>query len=290
MKTLKKLSLLIIPVIMIVAVVLSQSAFLYTESAETAYAASGTVSTYYEEVPFSLRLEQKKSIPARLPTYSSNTAGSCGPVAGAIILGYYDVLDPGIIPNFTAGTGSGASTVYAAGGAAVNSLIANFNTTMGNVNGQGVTVNGFKTGFTQYVNALPRTVTFTQLKQNGQFNFDTFSASINNGVPVVLFLSSYIYVNITTSGGKDMIAGKTADIPHIAVAFGEREIAYSKEIRAAYPDPIWYDPGRMRYEIVEIEYRRDYYFTVSFGDGTLGYLMVQRTMNGVDDAYAVSIT
>lgn len=225
-----------------------------------------------EIITFASKEEERIEFPYAVPTYYTSTlSNACGPVAGAIVVGYYDKYYEDLIPNYTA--------YYAANGryrrpdsTYVPALIQELYTLMQtNVVDVGVSVSECKAGLQDYVSARSLALTYTTVKSNSSaFNETACKNAISNQKPVLLFCNSittYLYAGGETED--ELIYVKTSS-SHIVVCYGYYKVKYYNESN--------------------VNFRTDTYLEVSTGwqINSTGYVKAN-DMSWVDEAYAVEI-
>ena len=179
--------------------------------------------TIEETVNFSYKQDEETFIEGTLPTYYdlSTYANTCAPVAGSIVLGYYDQYYDNLIENFTSTRVIFGMKLYNSQTEAVQTVINQLYSDMGTNNTEGgTTINGFKSGMTTYVGRKGRSVTFSQR---------VFKQSIQNEKPVVLFVSHYSLVDLTDlseqTGTEDIFVQHYGG-NHTLIGYGMRTVKY----------------------------------------------------------------
>ena len=192
------------------------STFLYTEK---------------ETVSYSSKKESEVSISGGLPKYYStfSNTNDCAPVAGSIVLGYFDRQFDQLIPNFTAGRYIRDQFIYIA----QNDTIVNLTNTLydlmdTNTSGNGTTVNQFKNGLQEYVQSRGRTIGYSSVMK-GSLSVQEVIDSINLGNPVVIFVVGYALVSdddISSTTNTDTYAKDIYGGAHTMVVGGVKTITY----------------------------------------------------------------
>lgn len=205
------------------------------------------------------------------PRYEgSYLSNSCAPVAGISILGYHDVTKDNLIPNFTAGYTYEGEFYYSAQDQVVDDTLEELYDLMGtNTTGAGTTETQFINGLTSYVNGQGYNIAFNSC--GSTFNKDTAISYLNNQIPIVMFLNTYVYyvdVCITMGDTSAEMHRLTSPNGHVVSVFGYREYNF-------------YSGGSI--------FRTDRYMLVSFGDTTTGLISINN-LNTIVGAYAVNIT
>ena len=225
-----------------------------------------------EIITFSRKEDELIEFPYAVPTYYTTTlSNACGPVAGAIVVGYYDKYYENLIPNYTA--------YYTANGryrrpdsTYVPTLIQELYTSMNtNVVDLGVSVTECKEGLQDYVMAKDFSLSYTTVKAYSlSFNETACKNAISNQKPILLFCNSvttYLYDGGTTEDEWIYVANSGN---HIVVCYGYRKIKY--------------------YDANNVNFRTDTYLKVATGwaDNSTGYVKAN-DMNWLDEGYAVNI-
>lgn len=204
------------------------------------------------------------------PEYEgSYLANSCAPVAGISILGYHDVTKDNVIPNFTAGYTYEGEFYYSSQDQVVDDTLETLYALMGtNTTGAGTTETQFINGLTSYVNGQGYSITFNSC--GNTFNKDTAINYLNNQIPIVMFLNTYVYyddVCVRMGETSASMLRLTSPNGHVVSAFGYREYNF--------------------YSGASI-FRTDRYMVVSFGDGTSGLISINN-LSTIVGAYAINI-
>jgi len=203
------------------------------------------------------------------PQYEgSYLANSCAPVAGITTLGYYDVTKDNLIPNFTAGYVYEGEFYYSGQNQVVDDTLELLYDMMGtNTTGPGTTETQFINGFTSYVNGQGYNVTFNSC--GSTFNKDIAISYLNNQIPLVMFLNTYVYyddVCISLGETSGRMHRLTSPNGHVVSVFGYREYTF-------------YSGGSAT---------TDRYMVVSFGNATTGLISINN-LNTIIAAYAINI-
>lgn len=150
----------------------------------------------------------------------------CANLAGSIVLGYYDILYPEIIPNFNSASLYNGSWRYARQSAEVDAVITSLYYSMRTNINDGTTVSDFKRGMQTYVNERGRSINYTSVLTNGTFNYNNYKNRIAQG-PVALFLTSFnVTQRITAIGNVDMMQTYYYSVNHVMVGSGYQDIDY----------------------------------------------------------------
>lgn len=198
----------------------------------------------------------------------SSLPNSCGAVAGAEIISYYDKYFPSLIPNwtshYTSGTYRDQDTTYVP--ALMNELYTLMRT---NVNGVGVSKMDFLNGMISYINSNGHQVVFQSVTSGNKVNYKQCKTAINNNKLVVIFTQPTQVYSISSSGNTDVINTTNIAGSHIMVAFGYYEVDY--------------------YNNSDTMFRSDAYLNVAVGKSGYGSMLFQSTCADVEGAYVVNI-
>ncbi len=147
------------------------------------YAAVTTETVYYTRREVSI-----VEIPKGVPSYTqlSYLENSCGPTAGAIIVGYYDKTYTNLIPNYTpclsSGTFLGRDKVY------IPQLMSDLYTLMRtNMDDVGVNESDCLNGLRTYVNNHGYSISYTNAKSGSAVSESVCANGLKNLQPTLLF-------------------------------------------------------------------------------------------------------
>ena len=204
------------------------------------------------------------------PLYEgSYLSNSCAPVAGISILGYHDVTKDNLIPNFTAGYIYEGEFYYRGQAQVVDDTLEELYDLMEtNTTGAGTTETQFINGLTSYVNGQGYNISFSSC--GSTFNKDTAINYLNNQIPIVMFLNTYVYYRdslVTMGDTSARMYRLTSPNGHVVSVFGYREYNF-------------YSGGSI--------FRTDRYMVVSFGDSTVGLISINN-LSTIIGAYAINI-
>lgn len=261
------------------SILFALSICVFAKPAEKTYADGFNGSTFLytqnETVSYYRKVESETVIPSDIPKYYSTTANAndCAPVAGAIVLGYYDRYFDNLIPNFTAGIAIRDIYIYNPQNASVSEVINSlFELMETNSSGSGTTINQFQNGLQQYVQSKNKTISFESVK-NGSFSVGETTASISEQIPVVIFVSGYALIDqdgITSGGNTDVYVKKIYGGAHTMVVSGIKTITYYNQSDAIVEQKI----------LLRV--------SDGFSSGSTNYVMLYGFGN-IDDAYSVNI-
>lgn len=238
---------------------------------DTTYFDSGSSGETYEVVinydnydMFDVHLEKL------CPIYRNLTQlNSCAPLAGSIVIGYYDDEFNNLIPDYESGYTYNGKFYFRPQNDTVIAMKEYLYELMGtNSINPGTSVSQFKNGLTKYVNQQGYSISYSSC--GGSFNIETAKSYISQQKPIVLFLNSYEYyvdAGISQDSTHMSLLGRRSSNGHVLVVYGYREFKF-------------YTNNQLT--------RTEKFLIVAFGDGTKGYLSVNST-NCIDEAYAISI-
>ena len=247
------------------------------QPAEQTYADGFNGSTYLyteqETVSYYRKEESEVGISGGLPKYHSTFANpnDCAPVAGAIVLGYFDRQFDQLIPNFTAGRYIRDRFVYTAqNDAVVNVMNTLYNLMDTNTSGNGTTVNQFKNGLQEYVQSRGRTIGYNNV-MNGSISLQEVIDSVNSGNPIVIFVVGYALVSsLNTDASIDNYTKKIYGGAHTMVIGGVKTITYYNQSGS----------------VIETKVLLDVY--TGYGSSPNCY-MILNAYGNLDDAYSITI-
>ena len=204
------------------------------------------------------------------PNYDNvNHINACAPLAGTVLMGYYDYEFENLIPNFVSGAYYEGIFTYRPRTSKVQTVKDSLYNLMGtNSIEPGTSVNQFKTGLQSYVNSCGYNITYNSCGTN--FNLQTALGYFNSEIPIALFLTGYEYYpenGLFREDGHYSMGGILSISTHVCIAYGYRQLNY-------------YNNGEL--------FRSDNYLIVVYGDGTRG-LLALNSNTGIDEAYGIDI-
>jgi len=194
---------------------------------ETAVAPRGIIENIYYA-----RKEQTYTLFENLVPYYSNAytslTNTCGPVAGAIVVGYYDKFFEELIPNYVAYYASGRYKTNDS--THVPALIQDLYTRMRtNVDDVGVSESDCINGLTSYVQSTGRTISYTNIGHGNSLNHTLCNGAIAQGRPILLFCDNFSLYAFGQNDGYDDWTQLQTTGAHIGVAFGYITVNYYDE-------------------------------------------------------------
>lgn len=163
------------------------------------------------------------------PTYLAmgEYTNSCGAIAGANTIGFFDKYVPNLIPGWVSYyTSNGRyrmpDSVY------VPEIIAELYTRMRtNVDDVGVSESDFLNGLEEYVEVRNFDIMYTSLFSGGQINYEGCKAFIDNNKPILVFMDPTDMISIAKYSGYDYVMYIPLNSAHIALIYGYEKIQYT---------------------------------------------------------------
>ncbi len=205
-----------------------------------------------------------------VPFYYQYSAypNSCGPVAGAIIVGFYDAYYENLIPDyypfFSNGSYKRMDFTY------ISKLTGELYTLMRtNVDDVGVSEEDCKNGLRAYVNKQGYNLSYSNVKGYNTVNENAYVSAIENNQPVLLFCDKMDLTVISVASTYDKIVKSAFNSAHIAVGFGLYTIKYYNG---------------------DNNFRTDKYLRIATGISGMEHSMLRLdATDWCDSAYAVSV-
>ena len=227
-------------------------------------------STVTDRIEFTKRditsLETTKGVPlySQIGTYPN----SCGAVAGAIVVGFYDAYYENLIPDYYPFFSNG---MYKRNDlTTIPKLFGDLYTLMRtNVDDVGVSEEDCKNGLLAYVNNHGYNLSYYNVKGYNAINEAAFVNAIKNNQPVLLFCDKMDLYSIGNNSTFDIVVKTDFNGAHIAVGFGLYTLTYYNG---------------------DINFRTDKYIRIATGISGMpdSYLKLEST-DWCDSAYAVSV-
>ena len=207
----------------------------FVHPTEQVYADGFNGSTYLyteqESISYYRKEESEVNLSGGLPKYYStfSNPNDCAPVAGSIVLGYFDRKFDQLIPNFTAGRYIRDQFIYTP----QNDTIVNLTNTLYNLmdtntSGNGTAINQFKNGLQEYVQSKGRTIAYSSV-MNGSLSVQEVIDSINSGNPIVIFVVGYALVSASSINSTTYVDTFHKDIyggAHTMIVSGVKIVTY----------------------------------------------------------------
>ncbi len=180
------------------------------------------------KIPYTSKtLTESHSLALMYPNYNYSPApGSCGSIAGANVIGFYDRYDENLIPNHVSGTLFGNTYLYELEDAAVIATIQTLYEYMGTEH-VGTTEDEFINGMTRYCTEKGKKISFTSCMSSKSFTYTSAKQKMKSNQPIVLFLSGYNTAILTTEGNTDTVNYLISTANHIMIGFGYEVYCYS---------------------------------------------------------------
>ena len=213
---------------------------------------------------------------ARIPIYidAEGYSNSCGPTAGAITVGFYDIKFSDLIPNFMPGAVIGGNynflpiRTHSSIQTVIDELYVSMKTNQGQT---GTTKNNFLQGLQEYFDDRNLNFDTEGLKSWNSLNFSKLKEYNQNKNVALLFLSQYHFINSLQLGTSQLsFEVNYSNNSHIVVVYGCREITYIQN-------------GIQKTE---------YFLMASMGfeDVTTAYIRVDDSHIKIDDLVAVEVS
>lgn len=191
--------------------------------AVTPYALVTSSETVYYSRKEETYIETYKGVPRYREI--SGLTNSCGPIGGAIIVGFYDRYYEELVPNYTTYVSSGAykgnDTTY------IPQLIRELYSLMRtNVDDVGVSETDCLNGLRTYVEEKGRSITYDNIKTINKVNETALVNAINSNWPSLLFCSKTDMYAISTGTNDDLIVKSSMEGAHIVVGYGLLTVNY----------------------------------------------------------------
>lgn len=234
-----------------------------------------TRDTYTSEViPCTNMIETETVTQYRMPLYyaTGELTNCCGPVGGAIVVGFYDRYYPDLIAGWTpyypaTNRYKRADTTYVP--AVMRELYTLMRT---NVDDVGVSQADCKAGLQQYFSSKNRSLSYSSIESNSAFNYDLYKQAINANKPVLLFCN-----NVTISKPSFSQQNQNTTFAHQSIPGGHIVVGYG------YSTINYYSGNTVT--------RTDHFILVSSGRSSLpdAYINVGST-SWLVDGYAVTVS
>lgn len=228
--------------------------------------------TITETINYTSKEQECYELPNLAPLYYTTTlTNACGPVAGGIIVGYYDKYYEDLIPDYTAyypasGKYKRPDSTY------VPALLQNLYTLMRtNIDDVGVSETDCLNGLRSYVESKNRLINYSSIMNSTGtgLNETAYLSAINAQKPVLMFCNSVTLYDIYLFDNYDNIAILQTGNSHVLVGYAYLVV---------------------RYYNGTTNFRTDTYLEVSTGwsENLYGYLKISST-EWLDSGYAVDI-
>ncbi len=181
-----------------------------------------------EEIYFSEREEEYIETSNGVPLYTqlSSLENSCGPTAGAIIIGFYDKYYEDLIPNFRSyfpATGNYLPNDRTYVPALMQDLYVKMKTNVADV---GVNEVDCLSGLKQYVNDKNLSFSYSSVQSGSNLNETRYTNALRENKPALLFNNTTDVFQFSTNNGVDVFSSSTISGNHIYVAYGFYKVKY----------------------------------------------------------------
>lgn len=169
---------------------------------------------------------------ARIPIYvdMADYSNPCGPIAGAITVGFYDIKFSDLIPSFMPGViiGGNYNFLPIRTNSSIQTVIDELYVSMKTNQGQtGTTKNNFLQGLQEYFDDRNLNFDTEGLKSWNSLNFSKLKEYNESKNVALLFLSQYHYIlNLNLTSSQLSFEVNYSNNSHIVVVYGCREITF----------------------------------------------------------------
>ncbi len=196
---------------------------------------------------------------------------TCAPLAGTVLLGYYDRWYESLIPGYnTFNTFINRYYGFSSNEYIQSAFERLYTLTKTNVGHDGTTEAEFVDGLNEYVEAEGLEISYNSVLQSGTINLSLMDTYLDRGQPVLLLCKTYNIISALVDTGEQVIIHKqNSNVAHMMVAYGYEHYSY-------------YRNG--------VNFRTDTYLKVASGvfGGELCYSMLNADMELVK-AWAIDI-
>lgn len=234
------------------------------------------VSTYaMETINFTRRETEYVETTNGVPLYEAYLSNSCGPTAGAIIVGFYDKYYEGLIPGFTGyypATGKYKKYDKTYTPQLMEELYTLMRT---NVDDVGVSEADCLSGLRTYCVNKGYSVTYSSVASSKNVNTTSYINAIKQNKPVIIFGGDTVIQDFDTGSTYETVSNVTIPNNHVFVGYGYYTIKYYNG---------------------DNNFRTDSYLRVACGrsDYNYGFIRVASTSGSIQtgwfhDGYAVTV-
>lgn len=187
------------------------------------YYVSGTLTSTNSTISYVSKSENTKSLALRHPGITANvaTTPSCGPIAAANIVQYWDRYYGNFISDYTPGTLTSSGYQYD-NGTTLGWLVDQLYTFMYSPADGGVDTTIFQIGLQKYSLKQGLLPTYTECTA-----YSSLKSALDQDYPVVIFLDTFSFATFSGGTNQDTLAQYGAQATHIMAGFGYREITYT---------------------------------------------------------------
>lgn len=176
-----------------------------------------------------------------LPYYNAaqtDLTNCCGPLAAIVVLGYYDISMPDLIPGFTSKLFGLYLLPTSAWHNALNELYALMQV---NEAGAGVSESEFDEGFEDYVADKGFSLSYAPAASGGKIDFGAVKAAIDSQKPVLVFAPGVtFYEKGSHYDDKTIYQSINTVADHIFVIEGYKKFLCDKDLPSEYEYVIYY--------------------------------------------------
>lgn len=151
---------------------------------------------------------------------------SCGAVAGAELVAFYDRYFPDLIPNWT--PYYTATNIYRRQDTTVIPAIMQelYTLMRTNVDDVGVSETDFLNGLRSYFTSKGRQLSYQSVMSGGKLNYEQCKNAVNSNKAIVLFTEVTNVYQLTSASNKDTYTSVNIANAHIMIIFGYFEATY----------------------------------------------------------------
>ena len=247
---------------------------------ELHYGAISSFTTSSETITFSTYSDDSYYDSGNFPCYyNTNSAltNACAPVAGAIVMGFFDRYYTNLIPSFSPGYMSGGTYQYypqfGPFATYIQNTISTLYTDMGtNQSGNGTTRTEYQSGMSTYVQNAGYSISFSNSMSGSIPNMSNITTQLEAGKVVTLYLNGYTYTHMSFSTGSVTYSHTTYTGTHVAIAYGYLTLYY--------------------YNSSNVNFRTDKFLVVSTGQQSpqYSYILIDSTKTGFVAADVTNIS
>ena len=181
-----------------------------------------------KQITYSARTITKSHLMALMyPSFNFSPAvGSCGCIAAANVLGFFDRYYEELIPDHDAGVPYADTYLYNPEDSAVIKVIRTLYEYMGTEH-VGTTEDEFIDGIKRYCNEKGRSISFSSCMSSKSFDFVSAQHKMEANQPIILFLSGYNIVELSSKDNTDEMYYRVSEANHIMITFGYSVVTYT---------------------------------------------------------------
>lgn len=182
------------------------------------YFGMGTFTTYSETINYEYKETTTVEIPYGLPFYSATTyIDSCAPLAGTVLVGYYDRFCENLVPDYKTYIQFGSRIIYRAAGTEIDDVFMSLYDYM-DADG-GTTYAEFNRGMSDYAESKGYAYSRSSVSLSNLGG--AYETAIEAGKPVAVFLSGFSLVTeADEEDGKDVFEIGQYNGNHVVAAYG----------------------------------------------------------------------